>query len=261
MKKSELICVLLLICFLCSACSTPIQTSDEITNTNSANDQSVSDNSDTNDTNDTNDTGVIENKDDKQEEQQKQQEQQDIDVRYKPDLEGLRVVRTLQDVLSDIARFEDDHYPYGICLVTLVDIDLNNCIENSDRGTAVPVTIRIDKIFEATSEFGFVENDTIKTTDYTVWFKYTDHYDVSYCESNVPLTETGKQYFVEIYHSESTFPINLDCDYKICGMSIPISDDIYDRNRVIEIYEKMRIPEDVQELSEGLIEKYLNAVG
>ena len=178
-------------------------------------------------------------------------------IRYCPDDIALRVIMNMDVLMKDISLAEEYQSAIALCLVTVDEINLDNFVEN--RGNLVPITITIDKICESSPAFALKVGDTITTSDQTFWHRFPEGYEVDFPGSYFPITEVGKQYFVMIYDDYNGIKPDFECDYTISAHSIPIFDGVSNRSIALGIYEKMKVEDDVQELSEELIAKYLSA--
>ena len=145
---------------------------------------------------------------------------------------------------------------FAVCIVTVTSIDKDGC--NSERGTYVPVTLRIDTVIDSTSAFSLGSGDTVTVSEYSTWFKNEEGYTVSYHDGIIPITEEGSQYIISIYEvSENVAKLFWSgLKYRVEALTIPISPN--HEMSDLEIYSKLKLPDDVAQCSKELIDYFMN---
>lgn len=140
---------------------------------------------------------------------------------------------------------------YAVCTVTVLRIDKSGC--QSEKGTYLPVRIRLDSIIDRTPSFSLKEGDTEEVAERTAWFKTDAGFTVNYWEGSIPITEEDAQYIILLYEKASAGaedPFG-DLKYMAEALTIPIcrTGDLTDS----QIYERMDLPDDVVLCSKDLI--------
>ncbi len=139
----------------------------------------------------------------------------------------------------------------AICIVTVKNIHKDSC--EPEKGKKVPITVRIDTIIDSSSAFSLKTGDTITLGESSVWTQDEKGYTVSYRDGIIPITEEGSQYILLISEvderiAETYWP---GLKYKAKALTIPINKNNDLSNS--EIYEKMKLPDDVIQCSETFI--------
>ncbi len=146
---------------------------------------------------------------------------------------------------------ERENKGYAICLVTVADIDLDNVKDGN--GIKVPLTLNIDKVISKNNAFDGKANETVVTTDWSLWKKSNNDFVVSYGEGSVPITETNMQYIAVLFEADTAgYNIDFDIDYLAEAYTIPIVAS-QTATSVAELFQDMRLPDDVRKLSIELI--------
>ena len=163
-----------------------------------------------------------------------------------------------------------------VCIVTVNDIDKSGC--KSEKGTFVPIEIRIDSVIQIQSDSGFDSKagDTVLVSELSAWFKdmkggiskagkgsiyvdieKEDGYSVSYHDGLIPITEKGAQYIVcfsELQEgNEEYFPDGIQ--YLVEALTIPFNHNSGLSDN--EIYEMMKLPDDVVQCSVELLDYFI----
>ncbi len=154
---------------------------------------------------------------------------------------------------SDISE-----HGFAVCIITVLNINIGEC--QAESGKYVPTEVRIDSIIEKNPAFALKEGDSVTVAEYSTWFKNDDGFIVRYREPIIPITEEGSQYIVTISDCEIDETNKLTyfwkgLEYRIQALTIPISQT--SKLTDDEIYEIMKLPEDVVQCSRALIDHFI----
>lgn len=170
--------------------------------------------------------------------------------------EADRVMKTPDFVLGYPKLINDSPIGFAVCIVSVMGLDKSACSDGT--GGNPLLEIRIDETIEKNPAFELEEGQTVTATDFSYWSVQDGIYLVSYYEGIIPITEAGAEYIVWIYKMEENNEgeASMEHDYKVSALTIPIlenaelSDD--------EIYELLKLPEDVEQCSRELIERFID---
>lgn len=154
---------------------------------------------------------------------------------------------------SDISE-----HGFAVCIITVLNINIGEC--QAESGKYVPTEVRIDSIIEKNPAFALKEGDSVTVAEYSTWFKNDDGFIVRYREPIIPITEEDSQYIIIIGDCEIDETNKLTyfwkgLEYRIQALTIPIN---HNSNLTDdEIYEIMKLPEDVVQCSRALIDHFI----
>ena len=144
----------------------------------------------------------------------------------------------------------------AICVGTVLDINTSAC--TSDLGKRIPIKLRIDSIIGSNPAFISNVDDSVLVTDYSYWMKDCDGFSVYYNDGTIPITECNAQYIVLMYTMDERTKesIQNDIEYSVVALTIPITE--IENISYDDIYSYLKLPDDVIQCSEELIDRFMN---
>ncbi len=128
------------------------------------------------------------------------------------DTVGCVVVMPVLGVIECLDSNERDGKISAVCLITVRNIDYTQITE---KPSVIPFELSIDKIYDKTSFFTESEGAIVSGFDGSRWYVSNDTVTVQHCETDIPVSEVGKQYVVLISRSSD------DDVYGVFGLSFP----------------------------------------
>ena len=163
--------------------------------------------------------------------------------------------------------YEGYENEFAFCIATVTSIDKSKCNPDPEIGTNLPVTLRIDTIIGSTPTFSLKCGESATVYNTTVWSRNDEGYTVYYRDGAIPVTEEGAQYLIIIYKISEDYIKEIkeiqfykdywdDLKYKVEALTIPINNnfDLTDE----EIYETLKLPDDVKVQSIMLIDYFIH---
>ena len=133
---------------------------------------------------------------------EKENSSMNTSIVYSPTHSTDRVLVSFDFLERRIALSMSEDRGYAMCLVTVVDIDLDDISDSV--GVRIPLTLRIDKVISSNTSFDIAQGESILTADYSLWSQTGEDYSVCYADGVIPITERGAQYIV-ILTEEGSF--------------------------------------------------------
>ena len=184
---------------------------------------------------------------------EKENSSMNTSIVYSPTHSTDRVLVSFDFLERRIALSMSEDRGYAMCLVTVVDIDLDDISDSV--GVRIPLTLRIDKVISSNTSFDIAQGESILTADYSLWSQTGEDYSVCYADGVIPITERGAQYIVILTEEGSFDDISFDIAYRTECYTVPITSSSMSANELATQYVEMQLPEDVRKLATDLIKE------